>query len=223
MNRLTRWLDGVVERLCNWLNDAVSGRRRLALLGDGLAGGPSGTPLPVDRRVGPIVHEMHMNGGEMGNAAHTKSGSSSVESSCGFWAYCYMHGQPCVWCDGKNGLSPGNPYKDFSRAGSDLCPKGYHAGTAWYGCCKDPTGTGKLVAFMDCCTSSTLIFPFNTCKFKMPCSNWPEAKNWCVTGKVLGVLSGVAGMPPSAEVNVMETEHYYCTAVIDMQSDGQCN
>ena len=26
MNRLVRWLDGLVERLCNWLNDRVSGK-----------------------------------------------------------------------------------------------------------------------------------------------------------------------------------------------------
>ena len=68
MNRLTRWLDGVVERLCNWLNDAVSGKHRLALMGDGLAGVYSGIPLPVDRRIDPGIVEMHQNH-DMENAA----------------------------------------------------------------------------------------------------------------------------------------------------------
>lgn len=61
MNRLSRWLDGVVERLCNWLNDAVSGKHRLAHIGGGLAGVYSGAPLPVDRRLDPAIVETHYN------------------------------------------------------------------------------------------------------------------------------------------------------------------
>ncbi len=90
MNRLTNWLDGLVEQLCHWLNDAVSGRRRLAHLGDGLAGVHGGAPLPVDRRLNPTILENHWNQNEMADPSHLITGSDSNDWHCGFWAYCHM-------------------------------------------------------------------------------------------------------------------------------------
>ena len=215
MNRLVRWLDGLVERLCNWLNDRVSGKRRLALLGDGLAGVQSGTPLPVDRRIDPGILEMHENRYEMGNSSQAKAGSHPSESACGFWAYCHLGGKLCVRCGGKNLLGGYASGIDFNQIGEELCPSGFDAGTAWYGCCKDPYGKGKLIAFLDCC--GLHIIP---CTWGHHCSNWPEAKNWCVFG------------PPRTEwydgrdhpfYGADQTEEYYCTVVINMNADASCN
>jgi hypothetical protein len=236
MNRLMRWLDGEVERLCNWLNDVVSGRRPLARLGSRLAGVWGGAPLPVDRRKGPEILQMHTNQYEKGGAANAKAGTYPWEGGCGFWAYCHMSGEPCVWCGGKNALSSGHPYaNDLSKAGKDLCPS-FHwwgksdigssyshssMGVAWYGCCNDPYGKGKLIAFLDCCGSHA-----QPCSWGYTCKNWPGAKNWC-TGAVTGYRQG----PHGEQVPVYYTtgwepftdEHYYCTVVIDINSDGSCN
>jgi hypothetical protein len=256
MDRLMRWLDGVVEGLCNWLNDVVSGRRPLARLGYRLAGRHGGTPLPVDRRIGAEVLQMHQNQFTKANSASAKGGGYILQGNCGFWAYCHMSGQPCVWCGGSNALgSTSNRYAGhFSKAGEDLCPS-FHGwgksdigssypnprasrseayrpdsqgdlerlakgaagggGVAWFGCCKDPYGKGKLIAFLDCCGSH--VRPCSVNVFKegpIRCKNWPEAKNWC-TGEVIG--QNVAGGP------VYEGEHYYCTVVIDMNNDAACN
>ena len=223
MNRLVRWLDGLVERLCNWLNDRVSGKRRLALLGDGLAGVQSGIPLPVDRRIDPGILEMHHNRNEMATKGHLISGSSSVETSCGFWAYCHLTGDLCVWCGGDNALMPGNPHaNDFVKAGEDLCPTfaGWgksHGGSAWFGCCAYPSGektVGKMIAFLDCCGDHSWMAPCGGF-WKSECKNWPQAKSWCTT--VPSTFSSTPGPPQ------YQTEQYYCTVVIDVQQNQSCN
>jgi hypothetical protein len=231
MDRLMRWLDFMVERLCNWLNDVVSGRRPLARLGSRLAGVWGGTPLPVDRRIGAEIIKMHTNQYEKAGAANAKSGGYILGGNCGFWAYCHMSGQPCIWCDGKNALgSTSNRYaSDLSKAGKDLCPSftGWgksHGAAAWFGCCKDMTGKGKLIAFMDCCGSKLL-----PCSIRhWRCKNWPEAKDWCI-----GPITGYRQGPHGEQVPVYYTtskylerftdENYYCTVVIDMNSDASCN
>ncbi len=220
MNRLMRWLNEAVERLCNWLNDAVSGKRRLARLGNGLAGVYGGTLLPVDRRLGPEILEMHDNRYDMANPSSSKKGTHPSESACGFWAYCHLGGKLCVRCDGANDLA-GSYSRDLQEAGKQLCPSGKDGGTAWFGCCKDPHGRGKLIAFLDCCGYH--IIP---CTFGHHCSNWPEAKNWCVFG------------PPRTEwyddnkggggrdhpyYGADQEEEYYCTVVINMDADASCN
>src|SRR5262245_8448541 len=130
MNRLMRWLDDVVERLCNWLNDAVPGRHRLALVGNGLAGVYGGAPLPLDRRRGPEILQMHANQYDMADRSHAKGEYSGLRPgtninvkytitnhNCGYWAYCHMSGEPCVRCGGNNALLPGNQYRlDLKKA-----------------------------------------------------------------------------------------------------------
>jgi hypothetical protein len=41
-----------------------------------------------------------------------------------FWAYCHMSGQPCVWCGGKNNVTPPPPRGPPSpgRTGRGLVP-----------------------------------------------------------------------------------------------------
>ncbi len=192
-------------------------------LGNGLAGQYGGIPLPVDRRIGPEILRYNWdNRQDNANPGHAKSGTVPIPGNCGFWAYCHMKGEPCVWCGGKNGLSPGNPYAgDFSKAGEDLCPsfQGFghsHAGTAWFGCCKDPSGVAKMIAFLDCCGSHMQKCNGHWLREGEECKNWPEAKSWCITGLPTGYL-GWSSRP------VYETEHYYCTVAIDMQQDQSCN
>jgi hypothetical protein len=220
MDRLMRWLDGVVERLCDWLNASVSGRGRLAVLGNGLAGVYGGTPLPVDRRKGPEILQMHTNSHEQASPAHLRTGVSPFESNCGFWAYCHMSGQPCVWCGGSNDLT--GKGSSFSTSGTNLCPSfsGWgksHGGSAWYGCCMDPYGRARLIAFLDCCGSHAV-----PCKVFGKCKNWPEAKNWCI-GPITGFNRG--GMPVYHTTSWFEPftdTNYYCTVVIDANNDAAC-
>jgi hypothetical protein len=208
MNRLTHWIDGLVERLCNWLNDSISGRRRLALLGNGMAGVDGGATLPVDRRLGADYFPLGQNSRAMQDPAHAKRGGLGTErdeDSCGFWAYCHMRGRPCVWCDGKNALARDNPYPNrFFSAGRDLCPTFFMGGkskgsSAWYGCCKNPLGVAHLIAFLDCCGDHHTYCGAGFFRpFSHKCINWPAAKDWC------------------------DTVDYYCTVAIDMNQDGLC-
>jgi hypothetical protein len=224
MNRLTRWADEMVERLCHWLNAVVSSKRRLALLGNGMAGVNGGTPLPVDRRHGPMVVQTNWDN-RYENATpyqalppvHGKSPSGNDEGECGFWAYCHLKGDLCVHCGGKNALTPGAYGGNFTWAGKALCPEGKYGGQAWFGCCLDPTGKGRLIAFLDCCGHN--LIPCGHL-FWDDCENWPEAKSWCVEG------------PPQTETYdgkdhayypASQKNPYYCTVVLDMNGDKSCN
>jgi hypothetical protein len=172
MTELSRKLEDAVERLCVWLNDFFPGDRRLALVGHTLAGLGNPRPLPVDRRLAPSVLLMaHTNGGDMAPAGRAKGGLAHPETDCNFWAYCHMSGQPCVWCSGSNAIITESA--DQEASGRAACPSGKIVGSAWYGCCKDPTGKLKLIAFLDCCGSGFCSI------FRGTCRNWPDAKNWC--------------------------------------------
>lgn len=206
MNEPKRWLDRMVQRFCGWLNDYFPNQHGLAVAGNSLAGLGKAVILPVDRRVGPTaVHMAHGNWMAKANAASIKPNKAmmNVQSECSFWAYCYMSGQPCVWCGGSNSTLSSST-RDMSR----LCPKGKSVGSAWYGCCMNPQGVAKLIAFADCCGSGF-------CKIRLPCSNYGEAKNWCtyVAGQVF---------EGGAERNVYGTLSYYCTVALDTERDDTC-
>jgi len=170
MIELSKRIDDALERFCVWLNDFFPGDRRLAFVGHAIAGVGSPRPLPIDRRLAPSVLLMaHTNGGDMAYGARAKGGTGN-QTSCGFWAYCHMSGQPCVWCAGKNSVD--GRATDQEAVGRTACPAGKIPGAAWYGCCRDPAGRLKLIAFLDCCGHGF-------CAGLSRCNNWPEAKNWC--------------------------------------------
>jgi hypothetical protein len=79
----------------------------------------------------------------------------------------------------------------------------------------DPYGKGRLIAFLDCCGTHLVACGGNPLR---KCKNWPEAKDWC-TGDIIGYSGGSfpGGYP------VYDTEWYYCTVAIDMNSDASCN
>src|SRR5262245_56207209 len=120
---LVRRLDRWTESLCAWLNARFPGGHGLALAGERLAGLPGGVLLPIDRRLG-LGPELYMaNTGEsMMEKAKPGAikGGNSNESTCGFWAYCHLSGQPCYRCQPAplagsiNSLLPGRE-KDLSK------------------------------------------------------------------------------------------------------------
>jgi hypothetical protein len=213
MNAWKRRLDRIVETLCRWLNDFFPGNHGLAVVGDGLAGLERWLVLPVDRRVPDnisLVNDVEHMSGKAAKAT-ARGGTGGPETvkwyqpnivSCSFWAYCYMKGQPCVWCGGKNELS-GHYSGDFTP----LCPTGKNALQFWYGCCKDPSGGFHLIAFVDCCgTGFCKDDPGQVCR------NWREAKGWCVRQSGAGP-NGYAPQPARGP------DSYYCTVVVDQ---GDC-
>lgn len=235
MNDLRRWLDKMVQRLCEGLNDFFPGQHILANAGYGMAGLPRMLILPVDRRLpSNILHMAHGNAGDMANKAHV-GGGSNTESTCEFWAYCHMSGQPCVWCGGRNSVAVfDSRYSELGAAARALCPSGKTGGNAWWGCCRNPAGTAKLIAFLDCCGSG---FCKNLGLSR--CRNWPDAKDWCtfnipaITMRVpAGPMEGRgAGFPTKevtlpAQVNATTwfgDKSYYCTVVVDAGGDATCN
>jgi hypothetical protein len=198
MTELINMLEDALERLCVWVNDFFPGDRRLALVGHTLAGLRTTIPLPIDRRLGPPVMLMaHNNGGEMATVAKAKGGLAHPEDDCGFWAYCHMNGQPCIWCSGKNAILTQSADQEVSGRAS--CPSGKIVGSAWYGCCKDPSGKIKMIGFLDCCGPGVCSY------LKGRCRNWPDAKNWCFFDGQSS-RTGARG--------------YYCTAAIWI---GECS
>jgi len=171
MIEFTKRIDDALERFCVWLNDVFPGDRRLALVGHALTGAGRPRPLPIDRRLRPSVLLMHDNPAEMAYGARAKSGTQPAENQCGFWAYCYIKGQPCVWCSGRNAIQ--GVAADQEKVARASCPPGTIPGAAWYGCCRDPAGRLKLIAFMDCCGHGVCSYISGECK------KWLEAKNWC--------------------------------------------
>jgi len=203
MDILQRWIDRWAQRLCEWLHNFFPGNHPLVAVGAGIAGIPMEFPMPVDRIVSPNKFD-HTNGGDMANAAgsHRNILKGVNPNDAGtFWAYCHMSGQPCVWCGGRNNITP--PLLDTpggNLSGVGLCPSGTMAGTAWYGCCFDPKGVAKYLAFLDCC--SPHVIPCSI--IHLPVKNWPDAKDWC--------------QAPSLAVK----HRYYCTVIVDMQADDGC-
>ena len=131
MEILQRWLDRCAKRLCEWLHNFFPGDQALAVVGAGIAGITLEFPLPVDRTVSANKYFGHKgkweNGYAMGNAAGAhrkilKGVDPSDEHQ--FWAYCHMSGQPCVWCGGKNNVTPPPPRGPPSpgRTGRGLVP-----------------------------------------------------------------------------------------------------
>jgi len=207
MKRCKQWLDRVVQRLCEWLDDFIPGNHGLAVLSDSIAGVGTGVLLPVDRRAPQSEYNSYIHSPEyeIGKQVTSKArgdGQARQDSDCGFWAYCYMKGQPCVWCGGQNSadVSAGLQTVDLSGAGSwisnQLCPSGKNALGAWYGCCTHPNGAMYLVAFVDCCgTGMCRDNPWNRC------ANWPQAKNWCVVG-------------PTRQTSYTGPNSYFCTVAV---------
>jgi hypothetical protein len=209
MNGFTNWLDGMVRRLCRWLNDVMPRGHPVALTGRRLAGLGNGFFLPLDRRLAPNVLMTWDNGNEKVHksaaAKLVKGKAPAHESDPHFWAYCHMKGQPCVWCKGKNDLVPNNDPPDLSALGATLCPAGKTVGNAWYGCCDGPNGI-RTIAFLDCCGHGWCVpNPFKKV------TNWKEAKNWCFNQDnkpKAGTFGGHIG-----------EGSYYCTVVVD---NGEC-
>ena len=172
MIEFTKRIDDALERFCVWLNDVFPGDRRLAFVGHAIAGVGHWRPLPIDRRLSPSVLLMHNNAGDMAYAARAGTGIAGPEDKCEFWAYCHMNGQPCVWCSGKNAIQ--GVAADQEKVGRASCPAGTIPGSAWYGCCRDPAGRLKLIAFLDCCGHGLCYS-----NVFIRCKRWHEAKNWC--------------------------------------------
>jgi len=199
MDILRRWLDRYAKRLCEWLHNFFPGDQALAVVGAGIAGIPLEFPLPVDRTVSANKYTWQ-NGNAMANAigAHRNIKKGVDERKHDFWAYCHLKGEPCVWCGGQNNLKP--PPPDGAELGGEgLCPAGKTAGTAWFGCCFDPKGVAKKIAFLDCCGKHTL-----PCSITIPIRAWPDAKDWC-NAPVLNIK-----LP------------YYCTVVVDTTWGNDC-
>ena len=202
MSELTRWLDRTVRRLCDWLNSVVSGRHLLAGLGHRLAGIDGMTRLPVDRRVPSNVLHMHVNAQAPDVVGQAGLLLPNKPNSCGFWAYCYTKGWPCALLGvGKNavGADADPKYTDLTLSGRDLCPILSTPGMAWYGCCQDPSGAAKMIAFQDCCKADV------GWRLHIPCLNWMGAKNWCWDGQ-------------------KEVLNYYCTVAVEqVGQDRSCD
>jgi len=201
MPKSETWVERITRKICEWFDDLFPGGHAVATVGYSLAGLRASMPLPVDRKWRPPTSIFSVgNIAENANKAHVKTGKAAPESSCDFWAYCHISGNPCVWCGGKNSLFPVNvKHNDFSVAGKALCPSGTTNGIAWFGCCRNPnTKVAKMIAFMDCCGLDE-----NDCgPGKDECHNWRAAKDWCEFG---GNKTG-----------------YYCTVVIDFNNDKGC-
>jgi hypothetical protein len=236
MNRLTQWLDQAVERICEWLNGILPGDHQLVVAGYGLAGLQKGFLLPVDRRLNPSV--LHMSykpashsekmtrkaaleaavlstiGGYVDKARKYKMPPpSALEDNCGFWAYCHISGVPCQKCRPASVVGSINFLDPTQSNGSSQCDRlGKMDGTAWWGCCKNPSGQIRLIGFSDCCSSG---YPapqdcggsWDTAK----CENWPDAKDWC--------FNTVEGKNKQTMEASGKKATYYCTIVLDQ---GEC-
>jgi hypothetical protein len=215
MKRWTQWFDQMVERVCDWLNGILPRQHGLVSVGYRLAGMRKCFLLPVDRRTRPSVLQMAYD-----YAAHTqqmykkkaKAGTSGLESDCGFWAYCHISGVPCQRCKpaGIASINFLNPKND----GVGQCDRlGKLDGTFWYGCCKNPAGQLRMIAFFDCCSKG---FPVpQDCGGAWAanaCENWPAAKDWCFNSEAAKKAQRMEDPP-----HVLAT--YYCTVVIDQ---GEC-
>lgn len=201
MNKLQRKLDGMIQRFCEWLNDFFPGQHGLAATGNHLAGLERMVLLPVDRRLGPSTLYMAHNVDFRDGVLSGKPPSNTDEKNCGFWAYCHISGKPCVRCGGVNFVHMRIPpwaSSNRDKLALHWCPSGTIGGAAWYGCCKNPAGVGKFIAFFDCCGGTI------TCAPGTPsCHNWPQAKNWCFRTRT-------------------GTTRYVCTIVYDLGNDRFC-
>ncbi len=159
----------------------------MAKVGNTIAGHEPMIPLPSDRR-------NHDNFTAMAGAMAPSVGSGGSDpQKCGFWAYCHMNGQPCVWCGtSRNALTRGDKLKVPS-----FCPAGKSLGAAWFGCCRDPSGTVRFIGFYDCCGRGFCSYTRGTC------TQWPQAKNWCPGGR-------------------WGANSYYCTVAVDMEQPDAC-
>ena len=201
-------IDTLVERFCNWLNDLFPGDGGLALVGGNLIGLKGTMVLPVDKRIASNVHLMsEENRGDNASLDQAKGGGA-LATSCNYWAYCHMSGQPCVWCGGLNSLLPGR-----KRDLAGLCPKGKIPGQYWFGCCRKAPTDVRMIAFADCCSKSGSGLMTPRCAFKWPCDNWPDAKNWC-SGRPVGEVYQNGHL-----VTQYDKLPYYCTVVFDL---GAC-
>jgi hypothetical protein len=203
VNRWKERFDRLIRQICKWLDDFFPGDHGLAVLSDNIAGVRGWVLLPVDRRTPDHVFLDHSNGGENQFVSKAKGSSSTKAGDCNFWAYCYLKGQPCIWCGGNNSVDKPQPIETTPTSWITrvLCPKGKNALNAWYGCCTDPAGTLHLIAFVDCCgTGECSANPFNVCK------NWPQAKNWCTVG-------------PDQQTFRTGPNSYYCTVAVNA---GDC-
>jgi hypothetical protein len=217
MKRFTQWLDQTVERLCTWLNAVLPGDHQLVAAGYGLAGLQKGFVLPVDRRLGPSALHMSYTGENKllkgYKTAAWRPATSAPETDCHFWAYCHISGVPCAKC--KPVGVPGSI--NFLRPDSNLdgfCSRlGKMNGTCWFGCCRNPAGQPRFIAFFDCCS---LGYPapqncggaYDAAK----CENWPDAKDWCFETQVAKDDQTMYG-------TTHKKATYYCTVVIDR---GEC-
>jgi hypothetical protein len=180
---LNQWLDRLVQRLCDWLNDFFSGHHGLAMVGNGLAGLDGMPPLPLDRRLGPPRVQMSKPTFQDGDKWPTGEGGwgpwgifgGKDEHDCDYWAYCHMGGEPCVNCKGRNAVKSGDPR---SPGG---CPPGALLGAFWMGCCKDPVENKvKMILWYDCCSPpGVYLGKCDPNAGPNGCRNWQQAKNWC--------------------------------------------
>jgi hypothetical protein len=230
MSKLQRWFDRLIERWCEALNDLLPGHRFLAAVGYEMAGLRGMFMLPVDRRMEPGVMKMasehpllrHERAGpnqrDGGGIADSSGGprldparqdghiigrgTSASERDCGFWAYCHMSGQPCVWCGGRNNVVEG-----ATVLPAQLCPQGKNLFLAWYGCCRNPQGQIKLIGFWDCCGEGTCWGVYGVSYSAGPwCKKYAQSKNWCSS----------TGVPDSNRGPFS----YYCTVAIN---HGDCD
>jgi hypothetical protein len=217
MDKRKKWFDRLIEQWCEALNNTFSGQRFLATVGYGMAGLKGMDMLPLDRRLGSNVIKMagqnpwfrregFRGGGKLEKETSGKEkfivgfGTSPTEQNCGFWAYCHMSGQPCVWCGGSNNLSE-TKWQDPQS----LCPQGTNAKLQWFGCCRNPQGKIRMIGFLDCCGHGWCsIAPWNKC------SNFDAAKWWCAEH----------GQHPSFPDHGEDS--YYCTVAVDQGGNDPC-
>jgi len=68
--------------------------------------------------------------------ARTEAAMQAVD--CSYWKYCGAYGWLCAGCGGAD----------------NSCPEGCTSyNQVWFGCCEDPNGVNKLIAYVDCCTA----------------------------------------------------------------------
>jgi hypothetical protein len=184
MSELRKWFDGFMKKWCEWLNDNLPSHPAVVTASGALAGLPMTVILPVDRRIfSPVL--MTQQPMDWANKAHLKSGVPAG-NGCNFWAYCHLNGIPCTWCGGNDQL---NPSGDLNI--DPLCTAvGKVSSGMWFGCCKDPRGKSRMIAFADCCGG-----PQDCEDWSKECPHTPEAKNWCSADARGGV--------------------YYCTVAVD--------
>jgi hypothetical protein len=141
---------------------------------------------------------------EKAKKSEAKKGNAN-EWTCGFWAYCHISGQPCYRCRPSGVKWINSLYAGLEKDFVKLCNKiGKKAGTAWYGCCINPAGAIRMIAFADCCTEGSYDAA-QDCATRLPwCHQWPEAKNWCWSSG-----TDAASQPKT----------YYCTIAVDI---GAC-